>query len=195
MSSASRTATAAPDSELYRAGTDSERIALGLGGNLGDREANLRAALRDLSGFVELDAVSSVYETEPVGYRDQPLFWNLAATGRTALSPAGLLDRLLRIEARLGRLRTFRDAPRQLDIDVLLFGDRTLASDMLTVPHPRLAGRAFVLLPLAEIAPDLRLPRSERTIRDLSTAVAPSGGETVGVRKLDAPRFELDLPR
>ena len=133
------------------------RAYIGLGSNLGDREATLRRAL-DLLGD-EVVAVSSFRETEPVGYLDQPRFLNAAAALDTELAPRALLDRLLEVERELGRTREGpRFGPRTIDLDLLLYGDRTIDEPGLTVPHPRLAERLFVLEPLAELDPDLDVP-------------------------------------
>lgn len=134
------------------------RVYLGLGTNLGDREANLRAALARLAALGRIEAVSSVYRSEPVGYRSQPDFWNLVIELATGLAPEALLREAQRIERELGRTRAFRNAPRPIDIDVLLYEDRVIETSTLTVPHPRMLERAFVLRPLAEIAPRLRHP-------------------------------------
>ncbi len=142
------------------------RAYLGLGTNLGDRESNLRTALRALSGLGEIAAVSSVYLSEPVGYRDQPRFWNLVVELRTALGPEEVLDAARRIEAGLGRTRPFPNAPRVIDIDLLLYDDRVLETPELEIPHPRMLERGFVLRPLAEIAPGLRHPRTGERIAD-----------------------------
>jgi 2-amino-4-hydroxy-6-hydroxymethyldihydropteridine diphosphokinase len=134
-------------------------VYLGLGSNLGDREAVLRAAIRALdAGGVRILHRSSVYETEPVGLRDQPRFLNLVVEAETALSPDDLLALIQLIEASLGRTREVRWGPRTVDIDILLFGDETVVTDRLTIPHPEIRGRRFVLEPLAELRPDLKLP-------------------------------------
>ena len=132
------------------------RAVLGLGGNLGDRAENLRAALDALAHLpgTAVTAVSSIYETAPVGYADQPDFYNLVAVVETELSPHALLGGCLGIEAALGRVRTFRNAPRVVDIDVLLIEGFTSDEEELTVPHPRMMERAFVLVPLKELFSD-----------------------------------------
>lgn len=114
--------------------------------------------------------VSSLYETEPVGLRGQPWFLNLVVEAETELFPVQLLDRLQQIEIRLGRRRTVPQGPRTIDIDILLYGSFRIQSERLTVPHPRLEQRRFVLEPLAELAPDLRHPVSHLTIRELLAA-------------------------
>jgi 2-amino-4-hydroxy-6-hydroxymethyldihydropteridine diphosphokinase len=145
------------------------RVYIALGGNLGDRRANLERAveLLDADPALELVAVSSLRETDPVGYEDQPRFLNGALAADTALSPRELLDRLLAVERELGRDRRGpRFGPRTVDLDLLLYGDDTVDEPGLTVPHPRLAERRFVLEPLAELDPELALPDGRR-VRDL----------------------------
>ena len=142
---------------------------IGLGGNLGDRDWHLRRAITLLGADPELDvvAVSRFRETEPAGYVDQPRFLNGVVAIETALAPKELLERLLSIERALGRERTGpRFGPRTIDLDLLLYGDETIDEPGLTVPHPRLATRRFALEPLAELAPELRLPDG-RYVRDL----------------------------
>ena len=135
---------------------------IGLGSNLGDREATLREALQRLGGLdgIDVAAVSSFRETDPVGRLDQPRFLNAAAALETKLSPRELLGCLLEVERALGRDRTKEErwGPRTIDLDLLLYGDETIAEPGLEVPHPRLAERAFVLEPLLELDPSLRLP-------------------------------------
>lgn len=130
------------------------RVVLGLGTNLGDREALLTAALAGISGVVDIRRVSSVYRSEPVGYRDQPDFWNIVVAGETSLPPETLLAGMGEIERRLGRRPTFRNAPRLIDIDLLLYDDRVLKDPDIEVPHPRMLERAFVLRPLVEVEPE-----------------------------------------
>ncbi|MFN3285687.1 MAG: 2-amino-4-hydroxy-6-hydroxymethyldihydropteridine diphosphokinase [bacterium] len=136
-----------------------ERVFLSLGSNVGDRRANLVAALRllDAEG-VRLVRQSSWYETDPVGYTEQPPFLNLVVEVRTALDPLALLRCAQRVEAALGRVREVRWGPRTVDVDLVLYGQRVIRTGELVVPHPRLRERAFVLVPLCEVAPDLVLP-------------------------------------
>lgn len=145
------------------------RAYVGLGSNLGDREATLRRAVELLAAEpgVEVLAVSTFRETEPWGYADQPRFLNGAVALETSLPPELLLERLLAIEHELGRRRGGeRYGPRTVDLDLLLYGDETIDRPELTVPHPRLAERAFALAPLVELDPELRLPDG-RLLRDL----------------------------
>jgi 2-amino-4-hydroxy-6-hydroxymethyldihydropteridine diphosphokinase len=136
------------------------RAFIGLGANLGDREGTLRRALALLAGRDGIDvvAVSSAYESAPWGPVEQPPYLNAAAELETTLEPHALLGQLLAVEAELGRVRDVRWGPRTCDLDLLLYGDRTIDTDDLQVPHPRLAERRFVLDPLLELAPDARLP-------------------------------------
>jgi 2-amino-4-hydroxy-6-hydroxymethyldihydropteridine diphosphokinase len=154
-------------------------VYLALGSNLGDRRGNLTAALRRLSSVVVIDALSSLYETEPVGYLDQPQFLNMVCRGRTLLSAPKLLKDTQEIEVALGRQSTFRNGPRPIDIDILLYDDLHIEQENLTIPHPRMTERAFVLAPLAEIAPELVHPMSGKTIQQLLLAVSREGIEKV----------------
>ncbi len=146
------------------------RAYVGLGSNLGEREATLRQALEALGSIdgIEVVAVSSFRETDPVGMVDQPRFVNAAAALETTLGPRELLESLLEVERGLGRDRNREErwGPRTIDLDLLLYGDETVAEPGLVIPHPRLAERAFVLQPLLELDPGLRLPDG-RPLRDL----------------------------
>jgi 2-amino-4-hydroxy-6-hydroxymethyldihydropteridine diphosphokinase len=142
-----------------------------LGTNLGDRPANLAAARSALSEFSHLEASSSIYETEPWGYADQPRFLNQVIRISTALEPEDLLAALKNIETRLGRQPTFRYGPRPIDIDILFYDDLLYNSGSLIIPHPRLASRAFVLVPLMELAPDFIHPGLRQPISQLSSQV------------------------
>jgi 2-amino-4-hydroxy-6-hydroxymethyldihydropteridine diphosphokinase len=146
------------------------RAYVGLGANLGDRESTIRRAIELLAAepAVEVIAVSSLRETDPVGYAEQPRFLNGVAAVETELGPRILLDRLLAVERKLGRVRDEgpRFGPRTIDLDLLLYGDEVLDEPGLTVPHPRLAERLFVLEPLYELDPELTLPDG-RAVRDL----------------------------
>lgn len=145
-------------------------VYLGLGSNLGDRERNLREAIHHLRRVVHVSAVSDLYETEPVGIKAQPWFLNAVLAATTRLAPMELLRACQAIERRLGRPDTSRSGPRTIDIDLLLYDDLVLDSAALTLPHPRLHERRFVLEPLAELAPELRHPRLKRTVRELLAA-------------------------
>ncbi len=139
-------------------------VYLGLGTNLGDRAANLAAARRRLGDIVRLDRISRVYESEPVGLTEQPLFLNQVAGGETALLPWELLARLKRLEVEMGRIPSVRNGPRLIDLDILFYGNWVCGADGLVLPHPRLRERSFVLAPLVEIAPDLRDPLTGETV-------------------------------
>ena len=133
----------------------STRVAIGLGSNLGDREANLAFGLSALPGFITHLRQSKWHDTTPVGVSpDQPRYLNGVVVGETSLTARELLDRLLAIEVAAGRTRPSPMAPRTLDLDLILFGDKKIEEPGLTVPHPRFRERRFVLEPLAEIAPD-----------------------------------------
>ncbi len=148
-----------------------KRVYLSLGTNAGDREALLARALERLAAAgLRLLRVSSVYETEPLDRRDQPWFLNLVVEAETDLFPRMLLMRLQRIEFELGRRRLTPKGPRTMDIDILLYGDAVIRLPELTVPHPRMTERRFVLEPLAELVPELRYPLDGRPIRELLEA-------------------------
>ena len=151
-------------------------VYLGLGTNLGDRETNLRRGLEMLGERIAQMRTSSVYETEPWGYADQPRFLNMVCSGETSLSPEELLMFCKEVERRTGRTETFRYGPRTLDVDILDYGEQILTSAELTLPHPRMAGRAFVLVPLAELAPQWRHPTTGKTAAALLAAVEGKDG-------------------
>jgi 2-amino-4-hydroxy-6-hydroxymethyldihydropteridine diphosphokinase len=149
---------------------------IALGANLDDPAAQVAAGFEALAMLPDtrLARMSSLYRSAPVGYLDQPDFINAVAMIETALPPRTLLDELLGIERRHGRVRDFPNAPRTLDLDILLYGDESHAGEALTIPHPRMHERAFVLLPLAEIAPEANVPGLGRAA-DLAARVDPSG--------------------
>lgn len=133
---------------------------LAIGSNVGDRLRNLREAVRLLreAARVEVDAVAPVYETQPVGVRDQPWFLNSVVRVRTTLSPHGLLRLAKEIEDSVGRTPTYRWGPREIDVDVLLYDQRAIEASDLVIPHPRMTERAFVLMPLRDLEPAWRDP-------------------------------------
>ena len=152
-------------------------VYLSLGSNVGDREGHLREALALLKANGRIVSVSSFYETEPVEFTDQAWFLNCAAALKTTESPAELMVSILHIEQQMGRKLTQSKGPRIIDIDILLFDDAILDSPALTIPHPAMHERRFVLQPLAEIAPDVRHPVLKKTIRELLDALP--AGQTV----------------
>lgn len=153
-----------------------ERVLLGLGANIGDRLANLQAAVDGLAGIVEVEAVSPVYETAPMYDTDQGAYLNMALTGTTALQPRPLLDALKALERSIGRVRSRRYGPRSIDLDIVFYGDRIVREPGLEIPHPRVAERAFVLAPAADIAPDWRHPEAESTVAELLRALGTLEG-------------------
>ncbi len=140
---------------------------IALGTNLGDRAGNLREALERLSKAVQIERQSAVYETEPWGVLDQPRFLNMVVAGETELTPSDLLHVLKQIEREMGRTAGPRYGPRVIDLDILFFDAEQIRTPELTIPHPRLAERRFVLVPLAEIAPDLVHPETGLAISRL----------------------------
>ena len=164
-------------------------VYLALGSNLGDRRGNLAAALQRLREKVELHTISSVYETEPVGYLDQPRFLNMVCCGKTELSAQQLLQEVKSIETIIGRQPSFRNGPRPIDIDILLYDDVQIEQEALTIPHPRMQERAFVLVPLAEISPNVVDPVSGRTAQELADALPHDGV------KMLAPNLRIALDR
>ena len=148
---------------------------LGVGSNLGDRAANIDRGLELIRQVSKSMTVSGIYETEPQGFRSQPSFLNAACRLWTGLDPFQLMSKLKEIEAEVGQRRSFVNAPRALDIDILLHGRTVLESPGLTIPHPRMAKRAFVLEPLVEIAPGLRHPVLKETVRSLLASLSVPG--------------------
>ena len=145
------------------------RVYLGVGSNLGDRRiflAKAQSLIRKIPATRFLRE-SSIFETDPVGGPPQGKFLNAVWEIETSLSPDGLKDELLQIESKLGRRRTVRNAPREIDLDILFFGDRIVEEKELQIPHPRLHERAFVLFPLSELAPEKVHPKLKKTVREI----------------------------
>jgi 2-amino-4-hydroxy-6-hydroxymethyldihydropteridine diphosphokinase len=157
--------------------SDSHIVYLGLGTNLGERQRNLEDAIERLGEFVDVEMRSSIYETEPWGYAEQPRYLNMVISGRTRLAPLELLDRLKGIEEAMGRqaVEAIRYGPRPIDIDILFYDDEVVDDARLQVPHPRIEERAFVLAPLADIAPDMVHPRLGKSVAGLLAEVDSSG--------------------
>jgi 2-amino-4-hydroxy-6-hydroxymethyldihydropteridine diphosphokinase len=150
-------------------------IYLALGTNLGDRLSNLENAIGAMPPKISPLERSPVYETPPWGYTDQPAFLNQVIKAETDLAPQDLLRTLKNLETRLGREPTFKYGPRLIDLDILFYDQVVMETAALTIPHPRMAERAFVLAPLADLAPDLRHPTLQKTALELLAAVDSSG--------------------
>jgi len=150
-------------------------VYLALGTNLGDRIENLRRAVAALPPILRVTALSSAYETPPWGYANQSAFLNMALAGETESSPSDLIAFLKSLESELGREKTFRNGPRLIDMDILFYDDLRVDEPGLVIPHPRLHQRAFVLVPLNDIAPDLIHPELGRAIRDMLKDVDTKG--------------------
>ncbi|MCP4140971.1 MAG: 2-amino-4-hydroxy-6-hydroxymethyldihydropteridine diphosphokinase [Chloroflexi bacterium] len=142
-------------------------IYIALGTNLGDRAENLRSAIDSLSPELRVTQESTVYETPPWGYEDQPAFLNMVIEAETSLEPRALLDFLKKRESDLGRVKNFRNGPRQIDLDILFYDDLVLNEEMLIIPHPRLHERAFVLVPLADLIPEFEHPLFKKSVAAL----------------------------
>jgi 2-amino-4-hydroxy-6-hydroxymethyldihydropteridine diphosphokinase len=162
---------------------------LGLGSNIGDRVANLMSAIQSLGKLGTVVSVSPLYETEPVGYADQPWFLNCALALKTYLAPEEVLDATLSIEGEMGRIRTVPKGPRIIDLDILFWGDQVLDTPELTIPHPALHERRFVLAPLEEIAPDFRHPIRRKTVKEMLREL-PEG---YAVRKFNDSRWQSSI--
>ncbi|TET68251.1 MAG: 2-amino-4-hydroxy-6-hydroxymethyldihydropteridine diphosphokinase [Dehalococcoidia bacterium] len=160
--------------------TEAVMVYLGLGSNVGGRQENLDKALEFLSQRLRMGKVSSIYDTEPVGNADQPRFLNLVCQAYTRLEPTALLALVKGIENKLGRTGK-SGAPRTIDIDILLYGEQVIETPELVIPHPKMTGRAFVLVPLDEIAPDLVHPVSGKPFKELLQGIT----EKQGVFKLE----------
>jgi 2-amino-4-hydroxy-6-hydroxymethyldihydropteridine diphosphokinase len=154
-------------------------VYLALGSNLGDRLANLKQAIDALTPQMEVKAKSSVYETPPWGYEDQPKFLNQVVKAKTYLDPEPLLKHLKRLEVALGRQASFPNGPRLIDMDILFYDELILNTSSLIIPHPRLPERGFVLLPLMELSPDLVHPLNKKSVREMA-----AGCDVAGIKKL-----------
>ena len=163
-------------------------VYLGLGSNVGDRRQNLTEALGRLDPDVHVEVVSSLYETDPVGPQDQQNFYNAVCSATTSLAPYELLAHVKQIEGDIGRTKGRRWGPREIDIDVLLYGDQVVDMPDLRIPHVEMANRAFVLVPLAELAADARHPDG-RTIAELRADV-----DVGGVRLIEKAGWERATP-
>jgi 2-amino-4-hydroxy-6-hydroxymethyldihydropteridine diphosphokinase len=155
-------------------------VYLALGTNLGDRPANLQAAVAALPTAVTMLAESPVYETPPWGFADQPAFLNMVLKGETHLAPLALLAFLKKLETRLGRTPSLRYGPRKIDIDILFYDDLVLDTPELTIPHPNLHERSFVLVPLADLAAELVHPVFGKPIREYLAVVDTTGVKRYG---------------
>ena len=155
------------------------RAYLGLGSNLGDRRANIEEAVRRLNdtAAVRVTRVSSMYDTEPVGGPPQPRYLNAACEVETELTPHELLRAAFAVEDAMGRTREVHWGPRNIDIDILLYGELVIQDEELTVPHPRMTERAFVLRPLADIAPHVRHPETKKDIRTTLADIQAKSGD------------------
>lgn len=161
-------------------------VFISLGTNLGDRENNLRVACEQMAGSVEITANSSIYETQPWGVVDQPEFLNQVVRGITFLTPFRLLSFLKKIERRMGRVKTFRFGPRLIDLDILLYDDQQVCNPRLTIPHPRMYQRAFVLVPLAEITTGQLIPGTGLTVTQHLVEL-----DVTGIKKFDTAKREI----
>lgn len=154
---------------------DNHTVYLALGSNLGNRKENLKEAIAALSPQLDVKAKSHVYETPPWGYENQQKFYNQVLKAQTYLEPEPLLKHLKRLETALGRTVSFQNGPRLIDIDILLYDDLVLNTPLLTIPHPRMHERAFVLLPMMDIAPDLVHPVAKKSVREMVSACDLTG--------------------
>ena len=168
-------------------GSKTEQVVLTLGSNSGDRLAALRAAAAGLAPYVKIAAISPVYEGPAIYVTDQPAFLNAAVLGETALEPPVLLRALKTLEYELGRQPTFRYGPRLIALDIIFYGARIVNAPELSIPHPRLEEREFVLRPLADIAPDWKHPQNGKTVAEMLARISPVGLHLLG------PLLESDI--
>lgn len=154
-------------------------VYMALGSNLGDRQQNIERAVALLPPRVRVERLSSLYQTRPQGFREQPMFLNAVLRGRTSLSPRALLRRAKEVEEELGRRPSFPNAPRPIDIDILLYDDQVMDTPDLVIPHPHLSQRAFVLVPLSEIAPQLQHPGTGHTASEMLARLRRQGEDGV----------------
>lgn len=164
-------------------GSRENEVFIGMGSNLGPARGNFERALRGISEFSTVLAVSSLYESDPVGLVGQPKFANAVTKTRTGLSPFGLLDRLKAVEREMGRKKTARWGPRVIDLDIVFYGDLVMESDSLVIPHPRAHERRFVLEPLLEIEPAARHPGTGASLRDILSGF----GNSQAVSRMEGP--------
>ena len=165
------------------------QVFLSLGTNLDDRQKNLQGAVDALGDVMAVDAISPIYETEPWGLTDQPFFFNICLAGKTALDPQSFLSACKSVEKRLGRQPGSKWGPRLIDIDIIFYGEQIIQDGRLNVPHPHFGERAFVLVPLADIAPELRDPVSGKPILEQLAAI-----DTSDVRRLSGPKLRILKP-
>lgn len=164
-----------------------QNIFLGLGSNLGDRSVYLEKALKEMEPEVRVLRRSAIYETTPWGFEDQEDFLNMVVEAESELAPLDLLKKLKETEKRVGRQATFRNGPREIDIDILLYGEIEFVEGGLLIPHPRLHERAFMLVPLADLAPDLEIPGVVKSAAELLGDLDASK-----VRKYGKPTAQAD---
>ena len=153
----------------------SHTVYIALGTNIGDRAENMQQALKELESIMQVEERSPIYETPPWGLVDQPDFLNQVVRGETELSPVELIKALKEIEAEMGRVPTIRYGPRLIDLDLLFYDDLVFETEKLSIPHPRMRGRAFVLVPLADLAPEIIHPVYGETVIEMLAEVDPAG--------------------
>ena len=165
------------------------RVFVGLGSNVGNRMSYLTKAVDALASVMHVSAQSSVYETEPVGYKDQPEFFNMVVEGATGREPRMLLEQIKHLEKRVGREHNEHMKPREIDIDILLYEGLAYRDEEVSVPHPELENRRFVLEPFAEIAPDVKHPVHGRSVSEMLSACGDTSS-VVRVGQVRLPRAE-----